>query len=204
MRFGELNLGEAAKQAAGNWRQFDCFVWFRRNELEDADQWAVIYTHHRDSGLLDQSNAAVIEKALKSFNECDDPDVVFESHNHWAVGYINGFSVRVFKNSEITKTFETYHKLARQIADYPVLDEEDYSNREFEATLDNINDAAWRLKREFVLPDGWESEVYGWLSGNFPSEIENTDDRGGNPSESALLETFSALGFESSKNRATT
>ena len=51
MKLGELDIEEAAKKAAGNWQDFNCFVWFRDRELEDADQWAVIYTHHRDSGL---------------------------------------------------------------------------------------------------------------------------------------------------------
>ena len=51
---GVLALEEAAKQAAGNWQNFECFVWHRRSELTDADNWAILYTHHRDSDLLDQ------------------------------------------------------------------------------------------------------------------------------------------------------
>ena len=199
---GELDLEEAATTAAGNWQDFKCFVWFRDREANDPNQWAVIYTHHRDSGLLDQSNAAVIAKAMKRFSEGDDPDVVFESHSHWAVGHVDGFSVRVFKNGEITKAFETYHELARQLDDYLILDESDYSERELEATLENITDAAWRLKNDFDLPEDWESQVYGWLSDNRCGEIENTDDQGGYPSESALIEAFDALGFESSKDSA--
>jgi hypothetical protein len=204
MKIGELNLEEAAKEAAGNWRHFHCFVWFRDRELNDADQWAIIYTHHRDSGLLDQSNAAVIEKAMKPFSEGDDPNVVFESHNHWAVGHVDGFSVRVFKNGEITKAFEKYHDLARQLDDYPILDESDYSDREFEATSENIEDAAWKLKHDFDLPEGWESEVYSWLSDNRCGEIENVDDLGGYPSEEALKAAFDALGFEPQKDSAST
>jgi hypothetical protein len=204
MKLGELDLDEAAKKAAGNWADFTCFVWFRRNEIEDAENWAVIYTHNRDSGLLDQSNAAVMEKAMKPFSEGDDPDVVFESHSHWAVGHVDGFSVRVFKNGAITKAFETYHNLAQQLDDYPILDESDYSDRESEATLDNIKDAAWRLKNDFSLPDGWQWQVYQWLSDHRCAEIENVDDQGGYPSESALLEAFDALGFEPSKDRAST
>ena len=200
---GTLDLQDAAQKAAGNWQSFNCFVWFRDRELNDADQWAVIYTHNRDSGLLDQSNAGVIEKAMKPFSEGDDSDVVFESHSHWAVGHVDGFSVRVFKDGEITKAFETYHELARQLDDYPVLDESNYSEREFEATLENIEDAAWKLKHEFDLPDDWECQVYGWLSDHRCGEIENTDDLGGYPSESALLEAFEALGFEQSKDNAT-
>ncbi len=202
MKLGELDLDEAATKAAGNWAGFNCFVWFRRNELNDSEKWAVIYTHNRDSGLLDQSNAAAIEKAMKPFSVGDDPDVVLESHSHWAVGHVDGFSIRVFKNGEITDAFKTYHDLAQQLADYPILDESDYSEREFEATLENIGDSAWRLKPEFDLPEDWESQVYGWLSDNLCGELENTDDQGGYPSESALLEAFDALGFESTKDTA--
>lgn len=201
---GTLDLEEAATKAAGNWQDFSCFVWFRDRELNDADQWAVIYTNNRDSGLLDQSNAAVIEMAMKPFSEGDDADVVFESHSHWAVGHVDGFSIRVFRNGEITKAFETYHGLAKKLDDYPILDESDYSERELEATLENIKDAAWRLKNDFDFPEDWECQVYGWLSDNLCGEIENTDDQGGYPSESALLEAFEALGFEPLANGVAT
>lgn len=192
-----LDLDEAAQKAAGNWRKFDSFVWWRESELTDPDQWAIFYTAHRDSGLLAQSNAAVISKALEPFTEGDDPDVVMESHSHWAVGHIDGFSMRVFDSQgEISEAFRKYHELTQAMDDYPVLDESDYSDREYEATLENITDAAWRLKRQFNLPEGWESEVYSWLADNDPSEIENVDDQGGYPSESALKKAFAALGFE--------
>jgi hypothetical protein len=194
---GTLDLETAAQKAAGNWRHFDSFVWFRDRELEDADQWAVVYTHHRDSGLLDQSNAAVIEKALEPFAEGNDPDLVFESHSHWAVGHIDGFSVRVFdQHGEITEAFRAYHEFAERLDDYPILDESAYSEKEYEATLENIEDAAWRLKREFVLPEGWESAVYSWLSDNDSAQVENRDDQGGYPSEESLREAFDALGYK--------
>jgi len=161
---GTLDLEAAAKKAAGNWRQFDSFIWFRDRELEDADQWAIIYTSNRDSGLLDQSNAAVIEKALAPYAEGDDADVVFESHRHFAVGHVDGFSVRVYRNGAVTEAFEKYHELAERMDDYPILDESDYSDREVEATFQNIEDAAWRLKKQFVLPEEWVGQVYSWLS----------------------------------------
>jgi len=166
-RIGELDLKEAAEQAAGNWCHFQCFVWYR-DDIDDGENWAIIYTHNRDSGLLDQSNASVIEKALESFTEVDDddPDVVMESHNHWAVGHVDGFSIRVFHDGQITDAFRKYHELAERLAEYPILNEEDYSNRELEATIENIGDAAWRVKEEYELPDDWQWEVYGWLSDN--------------------------------------
>jgi hypothetical protein len=192
-----LTLEEAAQKAAGNWQRFNSFAWFRDREVEYADKWAIIYTHNRDSGLLDQSNAKVIAKAMTPFTKGDDPDVVFESHSHWAVGHVDGFSVRVFDgDGEITEAFRKYHELSEAICDCPILDESDYSERELEATLENIEHAAWRLKNEFTLPEGWEWSVYDWLSEHRSGEVENRDDQGGYPSEEAMREAFGALNFE--------
>jgi hypothetical protein len=121
---------------------------------------------------------------------------VMESHSHCAVGHVDGFSIRVYRDGEITDAFRAYHELSEQIADYPILNEEDYSERELEATLENINDAAWRVKHEYKLPDGWESDVYSWLSDNRSTSIENKDDQGGYPEEDDLRAAFDALGYE--------
>jgi len=189
------DLLQAARKAAGNWKRFDCFVWFRESDITDPENWAVIYTHHRDSGLLDLSNASVIREQLLPFSEQDDPDVVFESHTHWAVGHVDGFGLRVFKDGEITEAFRIYHDLMEQIDTYPILDETDYSNREHEATIANILDSAWKLKDEFDLPEDWEYQVYDWLSEHQCGAIENRDDNGGYPDEEDLKKAFLALGY---------
>ena len=193
---GGMTTEDAASEAAGNWRRFTCFVWDRARELEDPDDWAIIYTHNRDSGLLDLSNADAIARALTPFSEADDPDVVFESHAHWAVGHVDGFSVRVFRDGEITGAFRTYHDLAERLANYPILDEGDYGEREYVATVENIADGAWRLKGEYELPEGWEGDVYSWLSDHRQRAVENRDDRGGYPEEDDLRAAFEALGYE--------
>ena len=192
---GERTIEDAASEAAGNWRSFSCFVWDRVQELDDPNSWAVIYTHNRDSDLLDESNAAAIAKALTPFTEDDDPDVVFESHSHWAVGHVDGFSIRVFKDGDITEAFRTYHGLAERLADYPILDEEDYSQREHDATVENIADAAWRLKRDYELTEGWQGDVFSWFREHRQSAVENRDDRGGYPEEDDLRDAFNALGY---------
>lgn len=193
---GTIDIEEAAQKVAGNWKHFDSFVWFRDRELDDADQWAVIYTQNRDSGLFDRSNASVIARTLEPFTEGDDADVVFESHSHWAVGHVDGFSIRVFHgNGEITEAFSKYHELAERMADYPILDESDYSNREYEATIANIQEAAWRLKNEFDLPEGWVGQAYEWFSDHHPTEIDNRDGQGGCPKEDELRAAFQALNF---------
>ena len=104
--------------------------------------------------MLDQSNADAIAKAMEPFTDGDDPDVVMETHNHWAVGHVDGFSIRVYRDGEITEAFKTYHDLMEQLDGYPILDEEDYSEQGVEATLENISDAAWRVKHEYDLARG--------------------------------------------------
>jgi len=190
------DLIQAARKAAGNWKRFDCFVWYRESDITDPENWAVLYSHHRDSGLLDLSNASVIRKRLLPFTEGDDPDVVFESHSHWAVGHIDGFSIQVFREENITEAFRIYHDLIEQRDTYPILDETDYSNREYEATITNIKDSAWKLKDEFTLPEGWEYQVYDWLSEHQCGAIENRDDQGGYPEQEDLKKAFLALGYQ--------
>jgi hypothetical protein len=192
---GELTLEDAATEAAGNWQSWTCFVWDRERVLDDAEKWGLVYTHNRDSGLLAQSNSDAISKPMESFTDTDDPDVVMESHSHWAVGHVDGFSIRVIRKGEITDAFKAYHELSEQLADCPILDEEDYSERELEATLENINDAAWRVKHEYTLPEGWESEAYSWLSDHRSGSVENRDDQGGYPDEDDLRAAFLALGY---------
>lgn len=196
MDLGEMTLEEAAKAAAGNWKQFDSFAWHRGYDLSDADNWCIIYTHNRDSGLLDQSNASVIEAALDTFTQGKNPDVAPEHDHHWACGWVDGFSIRVFRRGRITKAFRAYHVLAQRLADYSVLDESDYSTREYEATVANLANAAWKLKNEYELPKDWETEVYRWFSNSDCAAVENRDDRGGWPSETQLRTAFTALGYE--------
>jgi hypothetical protein len=91
---------------------------------------------------------------------------------------VDGFSIRIFRDGEITDAFRTYHDLAEQLADYPILNEENYSRREYEATLENITHAASRLKGEYDLPEGWEGDVFFWLWDHRQRAVENRDDQG--------------------------
>jgi hypothetical protein len=193
MKLGEMTIEAAAREAAGNWREFNCFCWDRRSAIPDPEKWAIIYTYHRDSTLLDQSNAAAIEETLQPFVERGD--VVPECHHHWAVGHVDGFSIRVFRRGRITKAFRKYHELAQRLADHPILDEDDYNAREYEATLENLGNAAWKLTNQYELPDDWEETVYHWFANHDCGAIESSDDQGGYPSEDQLRRAFDALDY---------
>lgn len=189
------DVESAARRLAGNWRDFGFFAWRRGYDLEDADAWTIYYTGHRDSGLLARSNHAEIATLLAPFTAGDDPDVVFESHSHWAVGHIDGFSVRVFgKGSEITEAFTEFCQIKQDLEDYPILNESDYSEREYAATLENYRSEMWAAREE--LPEGWESEVYSWFSDNGRDRYtENRDDQGGWAPKEQITEALQDLGL---------
>jgi hypothetical protein len=184
----------AAKALAGNWRDFDCFAWSRGYEIQDADRWCVWYTSSRDAGLLEQSNEQAINDRLRPFSEGDDADVVFERHSHFAVGYLDGFSMRVVGgNGTVTPAFEEFCRIKEALESYPVLDGEDYGEMELHATLDNYRSEMWREKN---LPESWESEVYSYFSNHCMDEfIENRDDRGGWAPREKIVEALQALGL---------
>jgi hypothetical protein len=186
----EMDLETAAREARGNWQKFDCFAWHDRPE--DSAEWAIIYTHNRDSDLLDQSNADAIDKALAPFLE--GPDVRAEHHGHWACGWIDGYAIRVYRNGQITEAFRAYHELAARLADYPVLDEEDFSRREYDATLENLRSEGFDSDF-FAPPDNWETEVFSWLWDHNQSAVENRDGNGGYASKAEIAEALDGLGY---------
>lgn len=189
-----MEISELAVQAAGNWMSFQSFGW--RTQPEDGENWCIVYTHNRDSGLLEQSNAAAIAAELESFLEADDPDVVCEHHGHFACGWVDGYSIRVYRDGEITAAFQKWCEIQDRLSDYPILDESDYSDRESEATFANIADAAYSVSQDYDLPQDWEDEVYWWLSNHDPGAVENCDDQGGYPSEEQIVAAFEGLGYE--------
>ncbi|KAA0131590.1 hypothetical protein FYZ48_25985 [Gimesia chilikensis] len=195
---GELDLEDAAKDAAGNWQRWDSFAWFGASDRERPEDWFIYYGHHRESGLLDRSNSVQISKALKPFidADADDSDVIEEDHTHWAVGWIKGWSVRVYRDGEITEAFKVLHGLLERMAIYPILCEHHYSEMEFDATWENIPLAAIGIKDDYELPEDWAEHVYQWLSDNRCNALENVDDQGGWPDESDLRAAFDALGYQ--------
>lgn len=196
---GTMTIEDAAKTIVGNWKQFESFAWHRRHDIPDADQWCVVYTHNRDSDLLTQSNAAAIDKMLAPFRESedDDPDCVSEHHAHWACGWIDGYSIRVYRDGQVTPAFRAYWEICEALAGYPVLDESDYSEREYNDTLSNIEQEARGILDDYEeLPQNWASEVYSWLWDNDQSAVHPRDGFGGYPDRNQIRAAFDGLGWQ--------
>lgn len=141
----QTELENRATDMAGNWRKWDCFSWYAKPW--DAENWCIYYTHNRDSDILSESNAAMIDKRMTQFVDSDneDADVHPEHHNHWACGWIEGYAVRVYADNpegNITPAFAEIASIMAELENYLVLDEEDYSQRECDAAWDAIADIA--------------------------------------------------------------
>lgn len=190
MHLADIAL-DLAKSLAGNHRKFTSFGWHDRPD--DSDKWAIVYTSNRDSGIVEQSNAAVIERAL-SKPEFED-DIRFESHGHWAVGHVDGFSIRCFDGAgNVTPVLLAYAELHAALESYPVLDDDDVSMREFDAACTAIG----QIGRSMVIdgaPEGWAGEVARWLYDNDSAEMENTDGTGAYPSDDSVRAALEALGW---------
>ena len=101
-------------------------------------EYYVIGGRHRDSDVLEQSNFEVTKQRLAPWadTEINASDFAWTTAaaNHWAVGWVEHIYVH---EDAPTELLAAAADIITQVADYPVLDEEDYSRREMEAAEDN-------------------------------------------------------------------
>lgn len=195
------HVNDMAKEAVNNHSKFQSFAW--HDEPEDSQEWCIVYVSNRDSTLLAESNAAVIAKELEPFLE-DSNMIRSERHSCWANGYRDGYAIRVFTDTthtEVTPAFKKWCELALALEDYPVLDDSDYSRREYEATLENIESEGYNHLKENV-PEDWSRKVFGWLWENNQRSLESEDDQGGCPSEEDVCKALKALGLHEEEDAA--
>lgn len=95
----------------------------------------VFLGQHRDSDILTQSNFACGLKAIGGENG-DTVTVVREGH--WAVGWIEWIAI----HQDDGKALKIADEIAGALEDYPIVDESDFSEREFEAVHEYW--AGWR------------------------------------------------------------
>jgi len=184
---GATAIEELAMQAV---KQTEKLPISDSEERERLSKWATVVGRTRDSGLMEISNFESIYKDLET--QFPD-DVEIHRFGHWGVGWIEEVMVRVYDDvGNITPAFEAAVEWRERLEDYPVADEDDYSMREYEATIENIETEGRNLVRDGA-PEGWASEVYSWLGDNNESAVENVDDQGGFPSEEEIAQALDAL-----------
>jgi hypothetical protein len=105
-------------------------------------------------------------------------------------------AVRVYQagTTETTAAFDELAEIVEACEQYPILDESDYSQREYESALQGIECMMLGDLPEDA-PDDWRQQVYEWLSNHEPNELENTDDRGAFPASDAVKRALLDLGL---------
>ena len=146
---------------------------------EDLSEYYIVVSKSRDSGLMDVSN---FESIKRDYGDRDGVEIA--SFSHWAVGWIESMTVRDDAPEEVLEELDEVMCGLKER--YPVYDEDDWSRREYDATIDSI-------KFEGKLGDKTATEVLYWLSHNEPEEVESHDDRGGYPSSEAIQRALDAI-----------
>ena len=102
----------------------------------------VVLSHHRDGDDLEESN---FQSALGMLGG-ESETVIVARASHWAVGWVELLLV----HESDTDAIETAQDILNRLEDYPVLDEEDYSQRESDHALE-VWASCYSLKERIAL-----------------------------------------------------
>ena len=191
----EDHAHELAAEYCGNWREFQSFGW--SDKPEGAADYAIIYTTQRDAPLTQESNTAVFTKLLEVEVEAErvsSDDIYYEEHSHWAVGWVGGFVVRVRRDGELTPAWLFFcEAYLLPLSEYPLLSDEDHSEREFDGWLSSIEQGG--SNRVEDAPENWVMRVYEWLQEHEGRVFEYCDSEGPYVSKEAVERALEALGW---------
>lgn len=116
------------------------------------DDYYVGPARTRDSEVLEQSNFDV---TLRELGGESDPEVVVAGTNHWAVGWVD----RILVHKDAYDKLRILDAIAEKLEDYPVLDEEDFSEREWKEREDSFE--SWGRKEiEDIFEDALPEAVF--------------------------------------------
>ena len=104
---------------------------------ETWEGWYVFLGRTRDSENLDISNYETAIELLGGENTAAAEElrgVLIVEEHHWAVGWVQWIGIYWMDYDLLRKADE----IAERLADYPVLDDEDYSRREWESQMNLI------------------------------------------------------------------
>lgn len=147
-------IGAAAAEAAGNWQNWQNFVWFGSNDVPNSDKVMLGYVTGPQSTVRDMANGVVIAKALEPFMgnmSKDDTKTAdhFGADFHGDKNSLKGFMVRVYDNKGlVTDAFRALFDLSRNYTEGCILDK---------TTFNEVN----------------RREIMRWVGGELPSECED-------------------------------
>lgn len=133
--------------------------WDEKIAIPGRDNWKIVAFRTRNSDLLEESNwYGFVERlspveGVENIESSDPSPAEIHRFGHWALGWFE--IILVQPESEEEKIAE---ELYRKLEDYPVLDDEDYSQRCFDAAVDYWQDLSEEEKAEEWEKSGEEPE----------------------------------------------
>lgn len=141
------------------------------NYAGDRPDGYYVYTTHRDADLLRQSNYDAILKALTEAETAANLDYTcVDEHDfgHWAVGWTRQIVIRPSAPESVIRLAES---LLECLEEYPVLDDDDYSEREWTASADYWSGLSPREKVEHAMRERdechWLAKTPVWRFGRY-------------------------------------
>lgn len=130
----------------------------------------------RDSNIMDISNFETItEELLDGYPD----DFRIEKYNHWLVGSVSRLVCRILKRGtkvefdNITDAFKAAMICKDQLNDYPVYDQDDYSNRLYKEAIECLYDLPNYLKDMVdINTSDYAEKIYFELSANMNIEFD--------------------------------
>lgn len=146
---------------ASGWDGWDNYIG-----SHERDHWLIVLGRNRDSDILANSNFECALEELGSESE----DVEVHSFGHWACGWFELILICPGPR----KVVATAEDIRKRLEDYPILDESDYSEREYESYCEQWesrgrSDFVQKILNAFDLDDDSSAEE---LIANSP-ELDN-------------------------------
>lgn len=123
----------------------------------DMSEWCQGPGHNRDSDILAQSN---FDTALEMLGGEREGIVEVHRFGHWACGWYEVILV----NPNDSKTIQTLFDIHKSLENYPVLDDSDYSEREWNERTEWAEDSKGRIACVLI-------QLFG-----LPEELEENED----------------------------
>jgi hypothetical protein len=95
---------------------------------ENYPEYYIVYSRNRDSDILEESNFHSITEELK-----DHEGFISPSFNHWLCGWCEIIMMHESDHEGLIKA----DQLLENLSDYPILDDEDYSERELDSRIES-------------------------------------------------------------------
>ena len=113
----------------------------------EREDWLQVIGQSRDSKCLEESNFRLTLKALKKISE---DDVEIERSGHWAVGWIEVIIINPANEAMVKEA----QSILDALTDYPVVDDDDFSELEYETAAKYWDQCSVRERLQYVKKFG--------------------------------------------------